>query len=354
MSINRRGNIWHIDIKSPDGKRIRHSTGTEDKKRALEYHDKFKAKLWDITRLNKKPARIFEEAVVLLLKDAENQARFDYKQAHAEYFLKIFSGRNLSSITGCELSSSIPNFHAKINKKITNGTKNRYRSTILRIFSLAYKLNWIDSIPYIPRFNEPKIRVRWITKEEANLLIHNLKLPWMKDVCFFALSSGARMSEIFTLTWHNIDFVNRIATVTNENAKSGRGRALLLNDDAIKLIKQLKCKRTCSYVFTRSTNKRVFDIDRRDFKNSCKISGIDDFHFHDLRHTWASWHVQAGTPLYTLKNLGGWETLEMVNKYAHLNAEHLLGFANNVTFMTQETKPNIFRTTTQKSYKPTC
>jgi len=100
MSIKQRGSIWHLDIRAPDGKRIRYSTGTENKKIALEYHDKFKAKLWDITRLNKKPIRIFEKAVVLLLKDSEDQAIFDYKQAHAEYFLDILSGRDLSSITG--------------------------------------------------------------------------------------------------------------------------------------------------------------------------------------------------------------------------------------------------------------
>lgn len=58
----------------------------------------------------------------------------------------------------------------------------------------------------------------------------------------------------------------------------------------------------------------------------------------------ASWHAQAGTPLYTLKNLGGWETLEMVNKYAHLNADYMLGFAHNVTFMAQDAKPDIFKT----------
>ena len=49
-------------------------------------------------------------------------------------------------------------------------------------------------------------------------------------------------------------------------------------------------------------------------------------------HTWASWHVQAGTPLFTLKELGGWETLEMVKKYAHLNADNLLEHANNIEF----------------------
>ncbi|MBC9130664.1 site-specific integrase [Frischella sp. Ac13] len=340
MSIKKRGEFWHIDIQAPDGSRVRRSTGTTDKRQALEYHDRLKAELWEMTKLNKKPKRLFEEAIILMLKDAEHQARFDYKQAHAEYFLRIFSGRDLSSITGEELTNSIPNFHADTKKQIANGTKNRYRSTILRAFSLAYKMNWIDAVPYIPRYSEPKVRVRWITKEKANLLIHNLRLQWMKDVCFFALSTGARMSEIFTLTWHNVDFVNRVATVTNENAKSGKARALLLNNDAIELIRKLRLRNNCEYVFTRSTNRRVYDIDRRDFKQACEQSGIDNFHFHDLRHTWASWHVQAGTPLYTLKNLGGWETLEMVNKYAHLNADHMLEFANNVTFTAQRSIGN--------------
>jgi integrase len=52
-------------------------------------------------------------------------------------------------------------------------------------------------------------------------------------------------------------------------------------------------------------------------------TGIRDFRWHDLRHTWASWHVQRGTPLQVLKELGGWETLEMVQRYAHLSADHL-------------------------------
>jgi len=50
---------------------------------------------------------------------------------------------------------------------------------------------------------------------------------------------------------------------------------------------------------------------------------IRDFRRHDLRHTWASWHVQPGTPLQVLKELGGWETLKMVQRYAHLSADHL-------------------------------
>jgi integrase len=56
-----------------------------------------------------------------------------------------------------------------------------------------------------------------------------------------------------------------------------------------------------------------------------------DFRWHDLRHTWASWHVQAGTPLHILQELGGWESPEMVRRYAHLAPEHLAAHAERIT-----------------------
>jgi integrase len=56
-------------------------------------------------------------------------------------------------------------------------------------------------------------------------------------------------------------------------------------------------------------------------------AGIKEFRWHDLRHTWASWHVQQGTPLFALQELGGWESAEMVRRYAHLAADHLVPYA---------------------------
>ena len=53
--------------------------------------------------------------------------------------------------------------------------------------------------------------------------------------------------------------------------------------------------------------------------------------WHDLRHTWASWHVQAGTPLHVLQELGGWECVEMVRKYAHLSSEHLVEYVDRLS-----------------------
>jgi integrase len=58
-------------------------------------------------------------------------------------------------------------------------------------------------------------------------------------------------------------------------------------------------------------------------------AGIENFRWHDLRHTWASWHIQNGTPLNVLKELGGWADLSMVLRYAHLTSEHLSMYVNN-------------------------
>lgn len=338
MSIKKRGETWHIDIVAPDGSRVRRSTGTSDKRKAQEYHDKIKHELWEVTRLNKKPVRLFEEAVILFLKDSKSQSNYRYKQLKSEYFLSRFAGRDLSSITGEEILLSLPRINLLNGEPVSNSTRNRYRSDIIRMFSLAYKMNWIDSIPFVPKEKEPKIRVRWISKEKAALLLKNIKLPWLYNVCFFALSTGARQNEILSLTWSNVDFINKLATVTADNAKSGRARSLPLNSSAIELLRELRFKSNDGYVFTRKDGKRISKVDHRLFQLAVQATGLRDFRFHDLRHTWASWHVQAGTPLYTLKTMGGWETLEMVNKYAHLNAEHMIEYSGNVTFTAQSSE----------------
>nr|WP_249208131.1 tyrosine-type recombinase/integrase [Burkholderia vietnamiensis] len=99
-------------------------------------------------------------------------------------------------------------------------------------------------------------------------------------------------------------------------------------------------------VFTRGEglDARIQQIDMRDFERACQAVGIEDFHWHDLRHTWASWHVQRGTPVMVLKELGGWETVEMVQKYAHLAPSHLAAHAGTVKFWssTGEQKENLW------------
>lgn len=76
--------------------------------------------------------------------------------------------------------------------------------------------------------------------------------------------------------------------------------------------------------------KPITQVSTKAWYATLERAGIADFRWHDLRHTWASWHVQQGTPLYALQELGGWESPEMVRRYAHLAAEHLAPWADRL------------------------
>ena len=77
-----------------------------------------------------------------------------------------------------------------------------------------------------------------------------------------------------------------------------------------------------TYVFT-FRGRPVRQVNTKAWRKALKRAGIGNFRWHDLRHTWANWHVLLGTPLHVLQELGGWETADMVRRYAHLTSEHL-------------------------------
>src|SRR3990167_8689363 len=76
------------------------------------------------------------------------------------------------------------------------------------------------------------------------------------------------------------------------------------------------------FVFT-YCGKPIKQCNTKAWKKALKRVGIENFRWHDLRHTWASWHVQNGTSLQELQQLGGWSSFEMVLRYAHLSGDHL-------------------------------
>ena len=85
-----------------------------------------------------------------------------------------------------------------------------------------------------------------------------------------------------------------------------------------------------THVFSYRGNP-VRQVNTKAWRLALQRAGIAEFRWHDLRHTWASWHAQAGTPLHVLQELGGWESAEMVRKYAHLSTVHLTEYVDRVS-----------------------
>ena len=86
--------------------------------------------------------------------------------------------------------------------------------------------------------------------------------------------------------------------------------------------------------------KRIRELSTRIWFAALARAEIKDFRWHDMRHTWASWHVQSGTPLFALQELGGWESIEMVRRYAHLAADHLAPYAERLSAFWAVSVPN--------------
>jgi integrase len=94
-----------------------------------------------------------------------------------------------------------------------------------------------------------------------------------------------------------------------------------LNQGALEVLRR-RIGQHPEYVFT-YRRKPVKVCTTKAWWRALEATGIDNFRWHDLRHTWASWHVQSGTSLQELMELGGWSNYEMVMRYAHLASDHL-------------------------------
>lgn len=87
--------------------------------------------------------------------------------------------------------------------------------------------------------------------------------------------------------------------------------------------------------------KPVHQVNTNAWHKALVRVGIENFRWHDLRHNWASWHIQEGTPLHVLQELGGWSSPEMVQKYAHLSRGHLAQWVDRRPAELPETVPEI-------------
>jgi integrase len=158
--------------------------------------------------------------------------------------------------------------------------------------------------------------------EEARLPAH------LAAMVRFSLATGLRESNVTGLEWNQIDLQRKVCWIHPDQAKAKKAIGIPLNADAIAIIHQ-QIGQHDRVVFTFKGNP-VLKAGGNAWKKALKRASINEFRWHDLRHTWASWHVQAGTPLNVLQELGGWSDYTMVLRYAHLAPEHLAEHAGRI------------------------
>ena len=316
MSIKLRGDVYWMDVQI-NGVRIRESLKTNDKKQAQNLYDIRRAELWQGKVLKARPKKTFKDACARWLVERGHKKSISEDQDKINYFMPKLGGKQLTEITRDDIEAALP-------QDVAGSTRNRYRALVRAMLRAAERdWDWIERAPVLKAEAEAKRRVSFLSRDQAEVLIANLPEKYRMPVRF-ALLTGLRRSNVFGLTWEKVDLERGVAVVEADEAKAGHRIVVPLNKQARDLLASLPEPRT-GRVWGNLT--RVW---ANTWESACKRSGVPGFRFHDLRHTWASWHAMAGTPLSVLQELGGWHSHEMVQRYAHLSPEHLAAAAERV------------------------
>ncbi|GAB1389897.1 MAG: hypothetical protein AMXMBFR78_11670 [Rubrivivax sp.] len=363
MRVYRRGKrgTWWVDFTAPGGERFNCSTRTTDEAAAKEWAAAAYRDQWRQQRLGEAPPRSWDEAVLSWLDEHRHLRSIEEAKRNLRWLSDRLVGKPLASITADvvrRLSSerqAEPSNAAEIAAALREGkatprpralspaTVNRYLSDLSRILRHAQTRGWLAAPPPVPKLHEPQGRTTWITHEQARALLAELP-EHLRAMARFALATGLRESNVRLLEWSQVDLSRAAAWVHADQAKAGRAIAVPLNADALDALQgQQGMHRRWVFPAPRWAKKRrpqdkprqVWDAptgkaSSAAWRKACIRAGVPDLRWHDLRHTWASWHRMAGTPDSALQELGGWASPAMLQRYAHLSPGHVAAWAGNI------------------------
>lgn len=315
MSLFKRGSTWWIRFTTPSGERIRCSAKTDDKAQAQELHDRLKAESWRIAKLGEKPRRTWDEAAYQWLLETTHKRTHRQDVAQIAALQPFFSGKYLDQLTR-EAITKVGEWKFKQTSAATANRMLALIRSILRRAALDWE--WIDKPPVIRLYREPKRRVRYLTPEQAITLLNELP-EHLADIVRFSLATGLRRSNVTKLEWSQLDLGRRVGWIHADQAKAGKPIHVTLNATALDVLTKQIGKHP-TRVFTYHGTP-ITQVNTKAWYKALKRAGIEDFRWHDLRHTWASWLTQQGVPLNVIQEMGAWESADMVRRYAHLAPE---------------------------------
>lgn len=316
--------FWWIDVALPNGRRVRESSGTSDRKEAEALVAKLKVDAFKEAHFGVKPKRSWQEAVVRYLEVKKSLRSSRDVRRICRILHPILGDKLLTEINGDVVWSITERLSRR---GIAPGTVNRYLATVRSLLRMARdEWQWIDTFPKIKMLPGEVARDRWLTREEAEKLVSCCS-PHMAAIVRFALATGCRASEITGLEWSRVDLERGTAWLNR--TKNGTPRGVPLNRDAVAVLKTVRGQHP-RYCFTYNGAPIRWGICNTAWLEAVKRAELTDFRFHDLRHTWASWHRQAGTSTDELKDLGGWKSRVMVDRYAKFATENLASAASRI------------------------
>lgn len=323
MAIYLRGNQWWIELRY-QGKRYREAVGP-DRELAIDVLAKRRVEI----RENKffpqkqKPLKpinfhdFIKEYLPISFANKKQSTKIKTNELSIMRNLdKVFGEKNLGEITNW----NIDQWRSNRKKEVKPGTVNRELTTLKTMFKKAIEWKKIKENPTVGiKLFQTQGRLRYLMPDEVDLLLSNCS-KHLKPIVTVAVHTGMRRGEILTLQKSQVDF--KLGIITLPNTKNGTVGHVPIDQTVTDILRSIEGDG--EYYF-KSMIKRGEPLSRIDkaFGHACEKSGISDFHFHDLRHTFASAHIMNGTSLYELSVLLRHKNVQMTQRYAHLAPNHM-------------------------------
>lgn len=318
---------WFFDFMH-NGRRYRGVGGTT-KTQAQRTLDKVRSQVisgeYELSERPRNPA-IDEFSKCFLQRRAHLKSR-SRDELSVRTLLRYFKGMALGSIAPANIEDYIS---SRRSHGVTGATINRELACLKRMFNLA--IRWGDArknpVMSVDFQKESPGRTRYLSIEEVSKLLCACS-DALRPIVFTALYTGMRLRELLSLKWSQVFIENVIDPyIEIRKTKSGKPRVVPISDDLASVLRSIRGNHP-EYVFIGERGHPLLTV-KRPFETALRRSGIRDFRFHDLRHTFASYFIMNGGDLLALKEILGHSSLKMVERYAHLAQAHKRRQVNNM------------------------
>jgi len=329
MAVRKRGKGWMLDAYNDGNRHRKMIPHARLKEQAKNAEVKLQQEMFDNRFNPQKKAPLLSDFIdEHFLPWSRANKRSCYHDGWRSKSIKdFFAGKRLDEIT----PMLIEKFKSKEREVITQrGAKqspasvNRKLELLSRILSMAVDYEMIPSNPCkrVRKFQLNNRRERYLSTEEENRLMSMLigNRAYLRPIIILALNTGMRRGEILNLEWWQIDFSSNRLIVTK--TKSGKPRHIPMNQIVRETLLELHENKKGKYVFE-SRRKPGHPIlePKKSFNSALKDAEIENFRFHDLRHTAGTRLAEAGADAFTIKDILGHASIQTSAIYVHATNE---------------------------------
>ncbi len=338
MGLVRRSKTYWLRIQH-DGKRIQESLKTNNRRLAEKIHAKILTEIIEGRYFEKKEdaKHTFSDMMTRFMREQAVNREISTQRRYKGALSNLdgyFHSMTLEEITPKVITAYIEKRRLE---GATPATRNREVSLLSTAFNVAVKQwEWCQENPCSKISKEPENNIidRWLTREEEEWLLTSSMRHLggqLREIIILVLNTGLRLSEIINLKWKDIDFPRKILIVSK--TKNKVPKQVPLNKIAYELLLiKSKTVNITGYVFCTAKGTQIMPRNlQREFAVAVRKAGIENFRFHDLRHTFATRLAQNGVDLYAIAKLLGHKDISTTQRYAHHSPESLRPFIDVLT-----------------------